>query len=50
MWLFLFKQSNVMKEEDRKHLEYLLNLLTYDDLDSDEKVEASIEYIKEALK
>jgi len=30
-------------------LEYLLNLLTYDDLAEDEKIEAAIEYIKDKL-
>lgn len=33
-----------------KDLEYLLNLLTYDDLAEDEKIEAAVEYIKDRLK
>jgi hypothetical protein len=33
---------------ENKHLEYVLNLLTYDDLDEQQKIEACVEYIRNA--
>lgn len=34
----------------KEHLIHLLNLLTYDDLDENEKIDACVEYIKDQLK
>lgn len=42
-------EMRAYKEQNKKHLEHLLNLLTYDDLAEDEKIDACVEYIRDTL-
>lgn len=42
-------EDNKEKKYTKENLGYLLNLLTYDDLTEDEKIESCIEYIKDLL-
>lgn len=50
MYLVINFINTNMSEEHLNDLNYILDLITYDDLDADEKIEALYDYLKDKLK